>query len=176
MGIVNGIGSALIGAGKIGIGFVNAGAKGFVSASGIVGNGLLRGFSTVGKATSSVSKTVGRPLVAPFNSTDNAKRTVGNYLETMRDIGTTIVGKNADGHMRITNRGLAIIGGIMTATKVNDSWFEAKTTTMGEVDRQPVRPTPNYNPREYEMHPSKRISYDSGGATGDLVFALHRNR
>ena len=83
---------------------------------------------------------------------------------------------NSEGNRRLTTRGLGIIAGATLLSKADDSYYESKAKNLGVVDQKPVIHTPNYNPVKYEMAPQKRIYPDSGGATGDLVFALHRNR
>lgn len=70
--------------------------------------------------------------------------------------------------MRLTGRGkvalaltgLAMIGSDVSTNRARES--------LGTMDTKVHTATPDYQPREY--------SVDFGGATGDLVFALHNNR
>lgn len=176
MGLVNFIGSAFLAGAKMGLGAAKmAGYVGFGGAK-IIGRGTIGASKAIGKGFFGASKAVGKPIVAPFESAENRRRTGENYLDLFKDVGNTIVHKNKEGEMKLTKRGLAIIGGVTLGVKAKDAWFDAKANNLGTVDQKPVTHTPNYNPVQYEMAPQKRIHPDSGGATGDLVFALHRNR
>lgn len=170
------VGRALVGGVKIGLGFAGAAGKTALGAAKIAGAGAVGAGILAGKGAWRISKAIGKPLVTPFETAENRSRTAGNYLDLLKGVGNTIVHKNKEGDMRLTKKGMAIIGGMTMATKANDSWFDAKANNLGAVDQRPTTTTPNYNPVKYEMSPSKRINPDSGGATGDLVFALHRLR
>jgi len=174
--VSKGVGKVLIGGAKIGLGMVQgAGEAGFGIAK-LTGGALLKSAPVVGKGVWGVSKGVGNVLTAPFATAENRARTAGNYLDLIKSMGNAIVHKNKEGNIRLTKVGLGIVGGVAMATKANDSYFEAKARNLGAVDQKPVTATPNYNPVQYEMSPRKRITADSGGATGDLVFALHKLR
>ena len=170
------IGKGLTGALKIGLGFgLQTGKMGWKGAA-IVGEGIVGAAQAAGKGFLGASKKVGNAMVEPF-ATPEARRFTGiNAAETIRNVGNTFIREDANGHMKLTGRGLGIIGAVTVASKLRDSYYDTKTENLGIVDRKPVRATPDYRPREYERHPPKRITADSGGATGDLVFALHNLR
>ena len=170
------IGKGLTGALKVGLGFgIQAGKMGWKSAAA-VGEGIMGTSKRVGEGFVDASKKVGGVLAEPFATPEARRQTGINAAETIRDVGNAFVRENAKGHMELTGRGIGIIGAITVADKLRDSYYDTKTENLGIVDRQPVRATPDYRPRQYEMHPPKRITADSGGATGDLVFALHNLR
>ena len=170
------IGKALYGGLKIGAGFAMGVGKGALVGSALLGKGLFGAGKVIGKGAWGASKAVGKTLISPVETAENRRRTAGNYLDAIKDVGNTFIYKNKDGNVRLTNRGIAMVGGVALATKANDSWFDAKARNLGAVDQKPTTATPNYNPVQYEMSPRKRIQPDSGGATGDLVFALHKLR
>lgn len=64
------------------------------------------------------------------------------------------------GKVALALTGLAMIGSDVSTNRVRES--------LGTMDTKVHTATPDYQPREY--------SVDFGGATGDLVFALHNNR
>ena len=73
-------------------------------------------------------------------------------------------------NLKLTGRGkLVVLGAGMIASTMRGS-DEHSQRLMGKVDTQTTVATPDYSPREYDTH------LDSGGASGDLVFALWRNR
>ena len=67
--------------------------------------------------------------------------------------------------IRLTKTASVVAGGIALATMVQGGMNRAEEITMGEMDPYMVGPTPRIP--SYE---------DNAGATGDLVFALHKNK
>lgn len=73
-------------------------------------------------------------------------------------------------NLRLTGRGkILAIGAGLAASAIRGS-NEQEKRTMGKVDSSVTTATPDYSPKEYN------VNLDSGGATGDLVFALWANR
>lgn len=174
--ITKGVGKALIGGVKMGMGFaVGAGHIGLGTVK-LAGKGLQNTAPVIGRGIWNISKSVGKTLTGPFETAENRRRTALNYVDVLKSVGNTIVHENKEGNMRLTKTGLGLIGGITLANKLNDNYYEAKSKVLGTVDQKPTTATPNYNPVQYEMSPPRRIHPDSGGATGDLVFALHKLR
>lgn len=171
-----GLGSFLTGVLKAGYGFTKQMASFGMPVSQAVGRGLVAGSNAVGKGFVSAAKGVGDVITAPFSTAENRQRTAANWLGMLKDIGNTMVTRNKDGDLRLSKRGMAAIGLVTMAGKLQDTWYENKAANMGVPDQQPRRPTPDYNPVSYEMHPPKRVTAESGGATGSLVFALHNLR
>ena len=174
--VTQAIGKALYGGLKIGAGFAMGVGTGALAGSALLGKGLFGASKVIGKRAWGASTAVGKTLISPVETAENRARTANNYINVVSNLGKTFIHKNKDGEFRLTKRGIAILGGITAATKAEDSWFDAKATNLGTIDQKPTTATPNYNPVQYEMSPPKRIYPDSGGATGDLVFALHRLR
>lgn len=170
------IGKALIGAMKFGMGFGTTAVRETGRLASKIGSGAWGATKALGKGTMSATKAIGKPLVDPFATRENALRTLGNYGNLINTIGNKMVRVNDEGARRLTKLGLGLISGITLASKLNDNYYEAKSKALGTVDQKPTTATPNYNPVQYEMSPPKRIYPDSGGATGDLVFALHKLR
>lgn len=141
----------------------------------LAGRGLLRSSDVVGRGILPVANTVGKTLIRPFEK-ENIERTRNNYLKLFSDIGGTIVRANSKGEPKLTVAGFGILGGITMLNKSGDAYRQVKANNLGISDQKPTTATPNYNKVEYEKAPPKRIYPDSGGATGDLVFALHRLR
>lgn len=170
------IGKPISWLGQIGFGFAKESGSLAWKGATVVGEGLVGAGERIGEGFVSASKRVGNTIAEPF-ATPEARRFTGiNAAETIRDVGNTFIREDKDGHLKLTGRGLGIIGAVTVASKLRDSYYDTKTENLGIVDRQPVRATPDYRPREYERHPPKRITADSGGATGNLVFALHNLR
>ncbi len=73
-------------------------------------------------------------------------------------------------NLRLTGRGklLAVGAGLIASTMRGSD--EQDKRSMGAVDSNTTVATPDFSPKEYD------INLDSGGASGDLVFALWANR
>ena len=141
----------------------------------LLGKGIMKGSEVVGRAIPVASEAVGKSLVRPFEK-ENWQRTRNNWLDLFSDVGGTFVTSNAKGEPKLAAMGLGIIGGVTMMDKAGNDYREQKAKNLGIVDKKPTTATPFYDKVEYEKAPPKRIYSDSGGATGDLVFALHRLR
>lgn len=170
------IGAALFAVARFGLGFGTTAVRETGRLATKIGSGAWGATKALGKGSVSAAKAIGKPLVAPFATKKQALKTLGNYGDVFNTIGNKMVRVNDEGARKLSMLGLGIIGGITLADKLGDNYYEAKSKALGTVDQKPTTATPNYQPVQYEMSPPKRIYPDSGGATGDLVFALHRLR
>ena len=130
----------------------------------------------IGKGAIGLSMKTGEILSAPFNTPEKRKKFAQKAGTWLNNAGNNMITKNAKGDYRLSALGIGLVGTAMTYDKLDDSLRESKGESMGTIDKYVTRTTPDYRPKEYERHPPKRIEYDSGGATGDLVFALHKLR
>ena len=71
--------------------------------------------------------------------------------------------------LRLTPKGFAVVGGIAMVGSTSRAYDNTVTTSMGQTNPTMQTNTPDYKPKEYSF-------LNNGGATGDLVFALHANR
>lgn len=132
--------------------------------------------SAVGKGSVGLAMKTGELISAPFNTPEKREKFLKKTGTWLKNAGNNMISKNDKGNYTLSLLGIGLVGTAMTYSKLDDSFRESKGEGMGTVDKYVTRPTPDYRPKEYERHPPKRIEYDSGGATGDLVFALHRLR
>ena len=161
---VIGTGSAILGLGKIGL----------KAAIGTAGVGL------------DATKTVAKGAVKSTTYNNGSKNFLGMFAKDVNDIGkklfkyelptkkfNPLTGELEEklGGIAPTKLGLGVIGGIMAVGAANDYQSAYRESRIGQIDPKTRTATPDYTPREYTTGP-----VNNGGATGDLVFALHNNR
>lgn len=99
-----------------------------------------------------------------ISSTKAAGKATANVLEEMASKVVTMPNDDLN-KIRLTKPASIAMGGIALASMVQGGFNRAETIAMGEMDPYMVGPAPRIP--SYE---------DNAGATGDLVFALHKNK
>ncbi len=72
-------------------------------------------------------------------------------------------------NLRLTKKGLAVVAIAGIASALSGASAQNTSTNMGMISPNKVTATPQYAPQQQQRNLD-------GGATGDLVFALHQNR
>lgn len=165
------IGSAAIGLAKLGLSMGKAAGTAALWGGKKIGKAALWVAPRVGKGFLGVAGKVGETVAEPFTVANRA-RTADNYLDLISSVGDRMITRNREGNLRLTKAGLGILGGLTMYSKLQDSYYDVKAENLGTVANKPVTATPNYQPVKY----GREITPFSGGATGDLVFALHNLR
>lgn len=168
-----GIGSFLLAMGKSG--FTTAGSAA-LGGSKIVGKALYGIGAVMGTGLLGATNLIGTPIAPLITSSATRNRAVSEIGETFKTAGRRWVKDTEDGGLAFTVPAKLAIGGMMTYSSLRDIYPREVAERMGTVDRKPTTTTPDIQPKQYERHPPNRITYNSGGATGDLVFALFNNR
>lgn len=153
-----------------------------LSASTAIGTGAIKLAQKVGSLGINTATFLGKSIYLSLQQND-WRNPIGKAFKGIYNLGASLV-DYTPGHqvydearkqltykaprMRLTGKGkvalaltgLAMIGSDVSTNRARES--------LGTMDTKVHTATPDYQPREY--------SVDFGGATGDLVFALHNNR
>ena len=176
-----------------------AGAKGVGHAAASVGRKAANGFDRVGNAGDKVGRAgfgaarkaahgaeyVAKDAWAGAHSTNGFYNPFGFAAEKAYQ-GATKTGywkrethtydratgkvKVDSGGLKFTKLGLGVLFGAGALSGSVDAVQTAADDRVGAVDPQTVTATPTIKKQDYTTN------LDDGGATGDLVFALHNNR
>ena len=141
-----------------------------------IGNAAIGTTKAGGRAIKNTAIAIGTPIAESFETPEARRAVVSSWGNLLKDAGNTFVKLDKNDMPTFTGKGMLLVGGAMTYDKLRDTYSEEKAARMGTIDRKPTTATPSFQPQQYERHPPKRITYDSGGATGDLVFALRALR
>lgn len=74
----------------------------------------------------------------------------------------------------LNKKGIAAVTGALALSDSVNTYQEASAKTMGTIDNSVTKATPDYQPQQYSR--TVGTMNDHAGATGDLVFALFKNR
>ena len=153
-------------------------AKVGLAGSSMLGSGAMKASSTVGKwALSSLMSD--NPLKNPVGVVTKAAYRLGGamvdyrpaervYNETKKKVITKAPS------LKLTKFGGAVVLGGSLLSGASAAWNKFETRQLGQVDTKATTSTPDYTPQEYTK--TFAPPPDDAGATGDLVFALFKNR
>ena len=141
-----------------------------------VGTASMYGAGAAGYGFWKFAQAVGKPIAKVFETAENRKFAARSWGNQLNEMGQSMITKNTKGEYQLSPKAILMLGATMTAGKLGESMEEAKSYGIGNIDKRATSSTPNFQPQQYEPNPQKRVSYSDGGATGDLVFALHRLR
>ena len=153
--LFSGIGKVAIGAGKIGLKASDMAVTGAAKSAAVYGAASVGPLSMIGKAAKGLGK-----------------RMVKYKPETRKwdpDKGDFVIDK--EGGLKLTKLGAGVIFGAGALGSIMDGSHTVDGKNMGQSSGQVYTPTPEITPQQYNTG-----FVDNGGATGDLVFALHKNR
>ncbi len=181
--VLGGIGTAGLGAAKLVGSAANSAAIGVgnvaIGASRLFGGAAVGTAKAVGRSVwNSLDYTDGirNPIVATGKNIGRASKFLGDHFVDYEK-GKTVYNK-ATGefetkgpNMNLTKLGKGVAFGLPAIASLGEAYRSYINSRVGSIDTKKVTATPDYNPVQYQVeHP------DFAGATGDLVFALHRNR
>lgn len=134
--------------------FTKFGQRG-INAGGTVARTILRPYQFAGNG---FAAKMGNAMLNPIGSTGKAiVKTVGK----MTDLGPK-------GNVRMTNFGRGVVGAGVVAAAIGGIKNSLEQSRQGVLDPNVVTSTTMTTPNT--------VSPGAGGATGDLVFAMHNNR
>lgn len=176
---VAGVGIAAAGIGAVGLGTAAFGAYKAASFFGPKkGEGYYDAFTRFGQRGINAGGTVARTILRPYQFAGNGfAAKMGNAM--LNPIGSTgkaivkTVGKMTDvgpkGNVRMTGFGRGVVGAGVVAAAIGGIKDSLEQSRQGVLD-------PNVVTSTTMTTPPKPVSSNAGGATGDLVFAMHNNR
>ena len=153
--IFGGIGKIAIGAGKIGLNASDMAVKGAAKSAAVVGVSSIGPATMLGKA----AKGLGRRMVKYTPETRKWDSEKGDFVV------------DKEGGLKLTKLGAGVIFGAGALGSLRDGAHIVEGKNVGQASGQVYTPTPEITPQQYNTG-----FVDNGGATGDLVFALHKNR
>lgn len=148
----------------------------------------LHGVSLIGSAGYSTSKILGRAAYTSLSSSNPILNPVGTAIKGMYKFGQKMVDYspgervynttrkkvvNKAPSMKLSRFGAGVILGASVLSGASAAYDKFMTQRLGTVDTQATTSSPDYTPQEYTR---QFTPVDDGGATGDLVFALFKNR
>ena len=145
---MRGVGSATIAAGE-------AGAMGAKKAAPHILNGAVGAAEAIGDMALTGAETAGKMMLG-----------AGKYMGDMIDINPAKYEYSLFG-AGLTGKGKAIVYGSALVAGTLGAYNDYETTQMGTPSGEVVGPTPRMNYTRFG---------EEMGATGDLVFAMNRNR
>ena len=148
----------------------------------------LRGASLIGSAGYNTASLLGRAAYTSLNSSNPILNPVGTAVKGMYKLGQKMVDYspgervynttrkkvvNKAPSMKLSRLGVGVVLGASVLSGASAAYDKFMAQRLGTVDTQATTSTPDYTPQEYtrQFEP-----VDDGGATGDLVFALFKNR
>lgn len=184
----NAVMSGIVGAA---IGGVKLGAKGAWWLGKNIGKAGLAGASLLGMGAIKGGMQLSKWGYSSLNSTNPILNPVGTFLKASAKIGqkmvdytpaervynTTrkeVVNKPASLKLSKFGTGVVLGGSILAGASAALNKFEA--SRLGTMDTKATTSTPDYTPQQYSRTVASSSPIDDGGATGDLVFALFKNR
>ena len=175
-------------------GLSTVGSAAFGATEFIGKNVLMPGLSTTAKGSYHTARTVGEVGLDAAQRVGHwalgmDRKGLKNWGSAVQEIGTSVVNRRPEyqsynkrtgqiemkgGGLKFTKLGLglALAGGVIG--NLRGKYTEEKAKKMGEMTTKARSNTPDYQPVDYQTSVPKR--FDNAGATGDLVFALHRLR
>lgn len=158
------------------------GAKAGIATSGAIGTGAIKLAQGIGSLGINTATFLGKSTYLSLHQND-WRNPIGKAAKGVYKLSSSLI-DYTPGHtvydearkklsykapqFKLSNKGkvaLALTGLAMIA---QDTSTNSARESLGTMDPKVRTATPDYQPREY--------SVDFGGATGDLVFALHNNR
>lgn len=162
-----------------------SGAWGLTKASAPI---ALHGASLIGSAGYNTASLLGRAAYTSLSSSNPILNPVGTAIKGMYKLGQKMVDYTPGERvynttrkevvhkapsMKLSRLGAGVVLGGSLLSGASAAYDKFMTQRLGTVDTQATTSTPDYTPQEY----TKQFTpVDDGGATGDLVFALFKNR
>lgn len=180
---------AIAGTARAGLWVAKKAAKGVLTAGKYGGKIGLSAASVLGTGTMKAANYAGRATLASLNSNNPVKNPVSTLLKATSKIGSAMVDyKPAERvynktkgkvirkapRMKLSKFGMGVVlaGSVLSGAVATLGQFQKDR--LGTIDSKAVTTTPDSSPQEYGKH--MVTPPDIGGATGDLVFALFKNR
>lgn len=183
-----GVGKALGVAGGAAVGLAKLGGKAGLWGTQKIGSAGIGVGKFVGKAGLKISSKVGETAFRSITSNNPIKNPVGmvargtlehakslvKYTPARRviDDNTGKIVKEGP-KLKLTGKGKMLLGGAALLSGVGQAVDKFEASRLGTIDSKVRTNTPDFQAHEYNNAP---VTPEIGGATGDLVFALFKNR
>lgn len=182
MGLVTGTAAA-------GLWVAKKAAAGTLKAGKVGGRLSLGAASALGTGTLKTAGYLGRVAIHSLNSNNPLQNPVNSLLKASAKVGSAMVdytpGRRVYNEtrdkvvhkaprMKLSKFGMGVVlaGSVLSGAVA--TLGEARKRSLGTIDSKAVTATPDASVQEYARHMA--TPPDIGGATGDLVFALFKNR
>ena len=141
-----------------------------------VGTAALNVAGKVGTNALEAAEGAGTVLVKTLGSPEHREGLIRSWGAIASNVGEAFMKRDAEGKLHMTKFGVAAVAGAGMFNNSRDLYDKEKARRMGDIDNQKKTLTPTMRVPQYEFNPRKRMGALDGGASGDLVFALHNNR
>lgn len=183
--LARGVGSMMFGAGRVvGSAMLN-GADSFARGAFRAGKAGGKAAARAGNKAMSGADFMANDIVEGMNRENRGINMVGNAIS----VASRLAGKmgryehelyeknpmtgelvHHSGGLKFTKLGMGTLLGAGALSGIRDAHDTYLNNRVGQIDPQKYTATPDMRKEDYSM------PVDNGGATGDLVFALHQNR
>jgi len=167
-----GLGQAL----KVGVGIGAGAAQGALTGAKVIGKAGLGVAGAVGKAGVNMAEGAGIAVVESARNPQLRSGILSSWGTMAGNFGKKFMKVNDKGELKMTKFGIGTFIGAGMLNNSRDIYDKEKARRMGEIDNNTTSLTPRMSVPQYEFNPRKRMGALDGGASGDLVFALHNNR